>query len=234
MSAGLRGVSSRNAKRPSKSSASNAAGDGAEALRLADDQHRPAAFDLRLGPQHDLNQSATAHDLGRSRWDELWLGAGFIGRQARHGAIQVGGDSRDIGVALAAGHREVDGLFERVRGAEQQLEGLVGRRLPAAPQVIEEVLHPVGEVGDPGVAHRRRHPLHRVHRPEDPPDRLRRRRAALPLEQQLVAGAQVFPALGQEQLGVLRQIHRYPSTRWTASSTREGWNGFTTKSLAPA
>jgi len=43
----------------------------------------------------------------------------------------------------------------------------------------------------------------------------------------------VFPALGQEQLGVLRQIHRYPSTRWTASSTRDGWNGFTTKSLAP-
>src|SRR5690242_14210312 len=57
---------------------------------------------------------------------------------------------------------------------------------------------------------------------------------ALPLEQQLIAGAQVLAALGQEQLGVLREVHGYPSTRWTASSTREGWNGLTTKSLAPA
>src|SRR2546427_2853316 len=35
----------------------------------------------------------------------------------------------------------------------------------------------------------------------------RSRRAALPVEQQLVAGAQVLPALGQEQLGVLREVH---------------------------
>src|SRR5438552_4081952 len=57
---------------------------------------------------------------------------------------------------------------------------------------------------------------------------------ALPLEQQLIAGAQVLAALGQEQLGVLREIHGYPRTRCTASRTREGWNGLTTKSLAPA
>src|SRR6266550_156320 len=31
-----------------------------------------------------------------------------------------------------------------------------------------------------------------------------------------------------------RSMRDYPSTRWTASSTRDGWNGLTTKSLAPA
>src|SRR5207253_242830 len=83
-------------------------------------------------------------------------------------------------------------------------------------------------------AHRRRHPFHRVHGAEQPAHRRQAGGVPLPLEQQLVAGAQVLPTLCQEQLGVLRQVHAQPSTRCTASSTREGWNGFTTKSFAPA
>src|SRR2546430_10549927 len=92
----------------------------------------------------------------------------------------------------------------------------------------------MGEVGDAGVAHRRRHPFHRVHGADQPAHRRQAGGVPLPLEQQRVAGAQVLPTLCQEQLGVLRQVHAQPSTRCTASSTREGWNGFTTKSFAPA
>ena len=69
---------------------------------------------------------------------------------------------------------------------------------------VEQVLQPVRQVGDAGVAHRRRHALDRVDGAEQPADRLGRGGLALPLEQQLVAGAQVLPALGQEQRGVLR------------------------------
>src|SRR5206468_1696078 len=65
----------------------------------------------------------------------------------------------------------------------------------------------VGEVGDPGIAHGRCHPLDGVDGAEQTADGCEVRGAALPLEQQLVAGAQVFPALGQEQLGVLREVH---------------------------
>jgi hypothetical protein len=52
----------------------------------------------------------------------------------------------------------------------------------------------------------------------------------------------VLAPFSQEEIDVLGQVHGIfrlmrcyqPSTRWTASSTRLGWNGFTTKSLAPA
>src|SRR2546427_2810014 len=71
-------------------------------------------------------------------------------------------------------------------------------------------------------------------RAEQSAHRFGRAAISLPLEQQLIAGAQVLAALGQEQLGVLRQVHGHPSTGWTASRTRDGWNGLTTKSLAPA
>ena len=69
----------------------------------------------------------------------------------------------------------------------------------------------------------------------------RRVRVALELEQRVIDRRDVFTALGEKQLGVLKVVHGewpgyrvYPSTRCTASSTRLGWNGLTTKSLAPA
>src|SRR4029077_16925132 len=148
-------------------------------------------------------------------------------------SIDVGED-REIGFTLATGDRESHRLLERVGATDQQLDDFVGGRLTAAPEVVEQILQAMGQIGDAAVPHRRRHAFDRMHRAEQAADRLRRRRLALPLEQQLIAGAQVLAALGQEQLGVLREIHGYPRTRCTASSTREGWNGLTTKSLAPA
>ena len=68
----------------------------------------------------------------------------------------------------------------------------------------------------------------------------RRVGVALELEQRVIHRRDVFATLGEKQLGVLKIVHGdgrvsgYPSTRWTASSTRLGWNGLTTKSLAPA
>src|SRR5258707_5812599 len=100
--------------------------------------------------------------------------------------------------------------------------------------MVEQILHAVREIGDAAVPHRRGHALDRVDRPEQAADRLGRGGIPLPVGQQLIAGAQMLPALGQEQLGGLRQIHRYPSTPWTGSSTREGWEGFTTEAFAPA
>src|SRR6266545_876757 len=144
------------------------------------------------------------------------------------------GEHRQVGLALAPRHGEPDRFLERVGGAKQQLNDFVGWRSTAAAQMVEQILHAVRQIGDAAVPHRRGHALDRVDRPEQAADRLGRGGIPLPIEQQLIAGAQVLPALGQEQLGVLRQIHRYPSTRWTASSTRDGWNGFTTKSFAPA
>ena len=87
------------------------------------------------------------------------------------------------------------------------MERVVGRRLAAATEMIEEILHAVGEIGDAAIPHRRRHALHRMDRTEDATHRFRGGRMSLPLEQQLIAGAQVLAALRQEQLGVLRKIH---------------------------
>src|SRR5439155_1687011 len=125
-------------------------------------------------------------------------------------------------------------FLERIGGAEQELERVLARRLAAATQMVEQILHAMGEIGHAAVAHRRRHALDGMDGAENAADRLRRGGMTLPLEQQLIAGAQVLAALGQEPPGVLRQVHRYPRTRWTASRTREGWKGLTTKSLAPA
>src|SRR6266508_2532752 len=144
------------------------------------------------------------------------------------------GEHRQVGLALAPRHGEPDRFLERVGGAKQQLNDFVGWRSTAAAQMVEQILHAVRQIGDAAVPHRRGHALDRVDRPEQAADRLGRGGIPLPIEQQLIAGAQVLAALGQEQLGVLRQVHRYPRTRWTASRTREGWKGLTTKSYAPA
>ena len=63
-------------------------------------------------------------------------------------------------------------------------------------------------------------------------------------EQLSTMNEELLAALGLKERGVLGEIHRcrsltlatalQPRTRCTASSTRLGWNGFTTKSFAPA
>ncbi len=162
--------------------------------------------------------------------ERAWLWRGF---RLDRGLIDLGED-REVGFPLTACNGEPDRFLERIGRAKQQLDDVLGGCVTAATQMVEQVLHAVREIGDAAVSHRRRHPFDRMHGTEQAADRLGRRRVPLPLEQQLIAGAQVLAAFGQEQLGVLREIHDYPSTRWTASSTREGWNGLTTKSLAPA
>ena len=122
------------------------------------------------------------------------------------GSIDVG-EYGEIGFALATGDGEPDHFLQRIGGAKQQLNDVFGRCVTAAAQVVEQVLHAVGEIGDAAIAHRRRHPFDRMHGTEQAADRLGRRRVPLPLEQQLIAGAQVFAAFRQEQLGVLRQVH---------------------------
>ena len=122
------------------------------------------------------------------------------------GVIDVG-ENREVRLALAACHGEPDRFLERIGRAEQQLDDLVGGRAAAAAQMVEQILHPVREIGDAAVAHRRRHAFDRMDRAEQAADRLGRGAIPLPLEQQLIAGAQVLAAFGQEQLGVLRKIH---------------------------
>src|SRR2546428_656785 len=213
----------------------------AEALRLLDDEQRPAALQRGLRAQRHLDEAARRglelHGRG-GRWGRR-RGATAPALRSRRGharrrVVQVRHDLGDLQLAFPAHHRQLDGVLQRVARPEQELQQLIRRRARPAAQQVEQTFHAVSEVGDPGVAHRRRHSLHRVHRAEQPAHGREPGGVFLPLEQQLIAGAQVLPAFGQEQLGVLRQVHRQPSTRWTASSTREGWNGFTTKSLAPA
>ena len=106
-----------------------------------------------------------------------------------------------------AGHGAFDAGGQRVQRSKEQLE-LVSRRGRGPPaQRVQQVLQPVRQVGDPGVAHRGRHALHRVDGAEQPADLAGRGGLALPLEQQPVAGAQMLPALGQEKGGVLREVH---------------------------
>ncbi len=57
----------------------------------------------------------------------------------------------------------------------------------------------------------------------------------------MVDRRELLAALRAEQVGVAREVHAAgpgtsarADTRCTASSTRLGWNGFTTKSFAPA
>ena len=79
--------------------------------------------------------------------------------------IDVGEDG-EIGFPLASCDGEPDRFLERIGGAEQQLNDVVGRRATAAAQMIEQVLHAVREIGDTAVAHRRRHAFDRVDRAE--------------------------------------------------------------------
>src|SRR5206468_12361478 len=67
------------------------------------------------------------------------------------GVIDVGED-REVRLALAARHGEPDRFLERIGGVEQQLDDFVGGRAAAAAQVVEQVFHPVREIGDAAVA----------------------------------------------------------------------------------
>src|SRR5213075_1962025 len=78
-------------------------------------------------------------------------------------------------------------------------------RNPAALQPVGGLFRAVHTIKGMAVANGRGHALDRMDGAEQPADRLERCRVPLPLEQQLISGAQVLAALGQEQLGVLRK-----------------------------
>jgi len=187
----------------------------ADGLRLLDHEQRAPTLERRFGTQRHLHQPSGRDrrlDCGSRRGDRGGTRADSSPGlpsppELRRGVVQIGHHFRDVDLLLPAHHGELHRLLERVPRPEQQLQQLVVRGPPPAAQQVEQILGAVGEVGDAGVAHGRRHPLDGVHRTEQSPDGREVRGAALPLEQQLVAGAQVLPALGQEQLGVLREVH---------------------------
>ena len=136
-----------------------------------------------------------------------------------------------------------DSLLQHVGRAKKHVHDVGVDHEIVAPDAIKHRLELVRELGDDRVTHRRAHALDGVHGAKNRADVRRGRggaRVALELEQRMVHRRDVFTALGEKQLGVLKIVHGdagrspYPSTRWTASSTRLGWNGLTTKSLAPA
>src|SRR6185437_11616724 len=123
--------------------------------------------------------------------------------------------------------------------AEEGVHDLAVDAEIVAPHAVEHRLQLVRQLGDDSVAHRRAHPLDRVDGAKDLAngrDGAGARRVALELEQRLIDGRDVLSALGEKELRVLERVHgglgkddAQPSTRCTASSTRLGWKGLTTK-----
>ncbi len=195
---------------------------GPQRLGAPEDQRRPSATHDRIGSDSDLH---------RPRWHRL--GALLPARTARAGTAggrrlrdALGGGGVQLGEEafihrLGARGSELHRLGQRVHRAEHQLEHPGPCRDPSLPETVEQVLHPMSQLGHAGVAHRRGHPLDRMDGPEQPADRLGRRRLPLPLEQQQVAGAQVLAALREEQRRVLRNVHRVSPGRAGRPRARE-------------
>ena len=168
-----------------------------DALCLLEHEQRAPALERRFGTQRHLHQpprrgrrfddGGGRGDRGRARADPP---PGLPSpAELRRGALQIGHHFRDVDLVFPTDHGELYRLLERVPRPEQELQQLVGGGSSSAAQQVEQILGAVGEVGDTGVAHGRRHPLDGVHGAEEPADGREVRGAALPLEQQLVAGA---------------------------------------------
>jgi len=125
------------------------------------------------------------------------------------------------------GPQRVDPLVE-----QRHQPGIHPERLLA--QTIKDVLEGMADRNDGVVPHRSGHPLDRVCRPKK---RVHATTLALLLQEEefAVHHVQVFPALVEKELPVLREIH-YSAARtfWATSTTLAGLNGFTMKSRAPA
>ena len=240
--------SSRKASRPSNSSRSSCdqrrphartpgrapRPAGAPAIARAPAHHG-------VGPDRDLHRAA-ARRVGRAAARRLARprAAGAGGRRSARGARRrprAPPSSAEVRRAAPARRRPASTpcpSASTARNSSWNVPG-VGRQL-RLPQRVEQVLRPVGQLGHAGEAHRRGHALDRVDRAEEPAHRRRsppgsRSHSSSSWLQLL----QVLAALGEEERGVLRDDPcAQPRTRCTASSTREGWNGLTTKSLAPA
>ncbi len=144
----------------------------------------------------------------------------------------------------AAGDLDLHRTLERIDCGEERIRHRAIDGDLRVAYAIEQRLQLVRERRHRRVAHRRAHSLHRVHRAKDCAHWLRRRGRTLQREQLLVHRGELLATLRLKERGVLGQVHgcrsrglataRQPSTRCTASSTRLGWNGLTTKSFAPA
>ena len=106
-----------------------------------------------------------------------------------------------------AAHRGFDRALQQVRGAEQQVHEPRVHRALALPHEVQQRLQLVRQRRDGGVAHRRAHPLDRVHAAEDRAHGLVATHPALELEQRVVDGGDVLAALREKELGVLGAIH---------------------------
>ena len=184
--------------------------DLAQRPRLLEREHRASPLERRLGAQGHVHQPSRrdrARHLRRRPGRGGRAGARSNARERRGRAVEIGDDLRDVDLVLAARDRQLHRVLEPVPRPKQQLQEVIRGRSRAAPHQVEQVLGPVGQVGDACIAHRRRHALHGVHGAEQSTDRCGVGGSPLPVEQQLVAGAQVLPAFREEQLGVLRQVH---------------------------
>ena len=104
----------------------------------------------------------------------------------------------DIHRLLLRHHRTLDGLFERIGRSEEQIEGIGGHCLAVVSQQVEQILDPMRDIGDDGIAHGRRHPFDSMYRAEERPEWLRGAGILLPGEKLLIQSSEMLAAFGQE------------------------------------
>ena len=125
--------------------------------------------DDALGAQDFAERGLSAFGLfpgGRRR-----LLAGLKRLQPDQEGVEIEGEGPDLS-HFDLGLEVLDHALEDVHRLEDEVDDGVGDPEAVAPRVVEERLHGVGELVDPGEVEKTRHPFDRVKRPEDGVDAL--------------------------------------------------------------
>jgi hypothetical protein len=173
-------------------------------FRLAQRQEGARAPERGRGIDgHPDPPAAPGHRPGRFRFD-LRRGRGRPG--LRGDPCEFGEQAREIEARILARRRRLHRLVQGVHHPEEQV-GVLPSRGGRVAEPGQRGLGAMGQLGQVGVAHRRRHALEGVHGAEQRHHRFRRGRIPLPLQQRAAAGRQLLAAFGEEEGGVARGVH---------------------------